>query len=100
VLKRKQHKVLIVGDSHARGCAARVKHMLNNNFEVFGCINPGSGMKGIKDMASVKLQQLTQNDVVVLWGGSNDIAKNGSEAYIGFFYKGKPHKCDPDECST
>jgi len=26
----------------------------------------------------VKLQQLTKKDVVVLWGGSNDIARNNS----------------------
>ena len=69
VLERKQHKVLIVGDSHAKGCAASVKHLLNSNYEVFGSINPGSGMKGIKDMANVKLQQLTKKEVVVLWGG-------------------------------
>jgi len=82
VLERKQHKVLIVGDSHARGCAASVKNLLNNNFEVFGSINPGSGMKGIMDTARVKLQKLTKKDVVVLWGGSNDIAKNNSPVGI------------------
>jgi hypothetical protein len=35
-------------------------------------------MKTIKDMASVKVQQLTKKDIVVLWGGSNDIARNNS----------------------
>jgi hypothetical protein len=34
-------------------------------------------MKTIKDTASVKVQ-LTKKDVVVLWGGSNDIARNNS----------------------
>jgi hypothetical protein len=37
---QKRHKVVILGDSHARGCAARVKHLLNSDFEVFGSINP------------------------------------------------------------
>ena len=75
---QKQHKVMIVGDSHARGCAAEVKHLLSSDFEVFGSINPEAGMKTIKDTASVKVQQLTKKDVVVLWGGSNDIARNNS----------------------
>jgi len=69
VLEKKQHKVIILEDSHARGCATRVKHLLNNDFEMFGFVNPGSGMKFIKDTARVKLQQLTKKDVVVLWGG-------------------------------
>ena len=82
MLERKQHEVLIVGDSHARGCAVSVKHLLNSNYEVFGSINPGSGMKGIKDTANVKIQQLTKKDVVVLWGDSNDIAKNSSSVSL------------------
>ena len=31
---KKQHKVIILGDSHARGCASEVSHLLNNDFEV------------------------------------------------------------------
>jgi len=69
---------MILGDSHARGCAAEVKHLLSSDFEVFGTTNPGAGMKTIKDTADAKVQQLTKKDVVVLWGGSNDIAKNNS----------------------
>jgi hypothetical protein len=45
---------------------------------VLGFVNPGSGMKYIKDTSKVKLQQLSKEDVVVLWGGTNDIAKNKS----------------------
>jgi hypothetical protein len=81
VLEKKQHTVIILGNSHARECATGVKYLLNNDFEVFGFVNPGSGMKFIKDTARVKLQQLTKKDVVVLWGGgSNDFARNNSIA--------------------
>ena len=37
-------------------------------------------MKFIKDTARVKLQQLTKKHVVVLWGDSNDTARNNSIA--------------------
>jgi hypothetical protein len=43
--------VVIVGDSHARGCAAEVMQLLNNTPEVLGLVNSGSGMEGIKDTA-------------------------------------------------
>jgi len=39
------HKVFILGASHARGCASEVQQQLNSEYEVFGFINPGSGMK-------------------------------------------------------
>ena len=75
---KKQHKVIVVGDSHARKCASEVSQLLNNDFEVLGFVNPGSEMKYIKDTSRVKLQQLSKKDMLVLWGGSNDIAKNNS----------------------
>jgi hypothetical protein len=71
--------VVILGDSHARGCAAEVKHLLNNKFEMIRLVNSGSGMEFMKDTARLKLHQLTKNDVVVVWGGgSNYIARNNS----------------------
>jgi hypothetical protein len=35
------HKILIIGDSHARGCAAEVKRRLNRKYEVIDFANPG-----------------------------------------------------------
>ena len=70
-LKKKQRKVMIFGDSHARGCAAELSHLLNKDFEVLGFVAPGSGMKHIKGTATGKLRHLSKEDDVVLWGGSN-----------------------------
>jgi hypothetical protein len=68
-VKNSVHKVLIVGDSHARGCAAEVKLKLNSDYEVVGFINPGLTMKAIKELAKEKIDQLTKEVIVVLWGG-------------------------------
>jgi hypothetical protein len=43
--KKKQHKVMIFGDSHARGCAAELNHLLHKESEVLRFVTPGSGMK-------------------------------------------------------
>ena len=37
----KEHKVLIIDDSHARNCAANVKTDIRNNFQ--GLVKPGAG---------------------------------------------------------
>jgi len=66
-LKMNQWKVMILGDSHARGCAAELSHLLKKDFEVLGFITPGSGMKHIKETSMGK-QHLSKEDVVVLWG--------------------------------
>jgi len=62
------HKVLIVGDIRTRGCASEVRNELNNEYEVFGFINPGSEMKNIKESGKMKMAQLTNDDILVLWG--------------------------------
>jgi hypothetical protein len=76
--KTTKHEIFILGDSHAKGCAAEVKHYLNNDFSVQGTTIPGAGMEFIKASANVKINQLTNKDVIVLWGGSNDVARNNS----------------------
>jgi hypothetical protein len=35
-------------------------------------------MKDIKESANMKMAQLTRGDILVLWGGSNDVARNNS----------------------
>ena len=64
-----------------------MKHLLNGDFEVFGTACPGAGMETIRDMADAKVQKLTKKDIVVLWGGSNDIARNNSLTSIKFIKK-------------
>jgi hypothetical protein len=39
-----KRKLLITGDSHARGCATRVKNLTDDKFEICGFVKPGSGV--------------------------------------------------------
>jgi hypothetical protein len=74
----RKHKVLIIGDSHARGCAAEVSSNLNEHFDVSGLVMPGSNLESITNMAKKEITTLTKNDLIVVWGGTNDISKNES----------------------
>lgn len=75
---RSKHKVLIIGDSHARGCTAEVSHNLNEHFDISGLVISGSKLESITNMAKKEIATLTKNDVIVVWGGTNDISKNES----------------------
>lgn len=39
--RKKEHKIIIVGDSHARGRTARIKDHVPDSFEVNSYIKPG-----------------------------------------------------------
>jgi PleD family two-component response regulator len=51
ILKKKDHKVILIGDSHARECAERISNHLGNSYEVTGCVNPGTSLEVIKNSA-------------------------------------------------
>ena len=51
--KGRKHKIIIIGDSHARGCAAEIKANLDEGFEVQGFVNPGVGLKTITSTAKM-----------------------------------------------
>jgi hypothetical protein len=55
LLENKSHKVKIIGDRHAKECASKLRQLLYNGFEVIRFVNPGSGMKFIKDTARVNI---------------------------------------------
>jgi hypothetical protein len=65
---------VVVGDSHARGCAAKLRENLGELIEVSGFVNPGTGLEVITTIETERISKLTKKDVVI-WGGSHDIAK-------------------------
>jgi hypothetical protein len=40
--QRKKHRIVIICDSHARGCASNMKHTLNDDFGITGFVKPGA----------------------------------------------------------
>jgi hypothetical protein len=65
-------------DSLINGCAAEITQAIGNTSEVIGYVKPGSRLENIRNIAKNEIQELTKKDVVVLWGGTNDIARNES----------------------
>lgn len=70
--ERIKHKVLIIGDSHARGCVAEDSPNLDEHFEASGLVMPGARLKSIMNTAKKESATLTRNNVILVWGGSND----------------------------
>ena len=51
----RKHRILLVGDSHIRGYASTLKPLLNNNYDLFGTVKPGSGTSELSESAKRQL---------------------------------------------
>jgi lysophospholipase L1-like esterase len=71
-------KIVICGDSHARGCASNLLNRHGESFEVIGNVLPGARLLNITQAAKKELKTLNRKDYAIIWGGSNDINKNES----------------------
>ena len=69
------HKVLIIGDSHMRNCAADVQSSIKTNFAVQGVVKPGAGTNILVNSVKNEVKDLSKKDMVVFCGGTNDIGK-------------------------
>jgi hypothetical protein len=49
--KKENKKITIIGDSHAKGCAAEIKHNFGRTFKVTGYVKPGMGLEEITNIA-------------------------------------------------
>jgi RNase H-fold protein (predicted Holliday junction resolvase) len=76
---KKKTKIVILGESHARGCASEVQHNLDHTFEIQGSVKPGANLEGIVTFPTDTTTNLTKKDVVVIWGGTLDIGRNKSK---------------------
>ena len=47
----RKHRILLVGDSHVRGYASTLKPLLNNNYDLYGVVKPGSGTSELSESA-------------------------------------------------
>jgi hypothetical protein len=87
-------KIIIVGDSHCRQSAAGLKHCLGSTYVISSFTQPGAEMRTILSSMQADIMKLKRNDIVVIWGGSNDIGKNNSHealAHLCNFIENNQH---------
>jgi hypothetical protein len=81
---KNQCKVILLVDSHIRGCSDKLADLLGNLYSVTGIKKPNANVKAVTESINLKAEKLTRKDVVILCGETRDIAKN--EANIGLRY--------------
>jgi hypothetical protein len=69
-------RIVVLGDSHARGIAGELIHQSNHHFNITGYVKPNAKLSGLLNSAKSELCKLTKSDTIIMIGGSNDIDKN------------------------
>jgi hypothetical protein len=87
------HKVIILGDSHVRGCLGKLTSILRNGFSLIGISKPNANVSAIVDYKYLKIEKLSKNDVIIC-GGARYVARNESKEglrkiseFVRFFFK-------------
>jgi hypothetical protein len=84
---RNKRKIIIIGDSHAKGSTANIKQVLGKSTEIIGYISTGAKLNHLTGMANNEINKLSKKDTVVIWSGAMDIAKNEADRGLAHLSK-------------
>ena len=59
------HKIVISGDSHARGLSSNVKNNLDDNYSACGFVKPGVNIATQMSSMTVDINHLMKNDLII-----------------------------------
>jgi hypothetical protein len=56
-----------------------VKNNLDDNYSVYGFVKPGVNIASQISSMAADINLLMKNDLIIFWGGSNDVSKTNSQ---------------------
>ena len=71
--KQKTRQIRIIGDSHLKGSATKLKQHLNSQFDVSSIVKPGAKTNQLLDTQQDELKSLGKKDFLIVSTGTNDI---------------------------
>lgn len=74
----KKHTILLIGDSHARGISERLASYLGPFYHCTGYVKPNADLNIITSTGTSEVKTLDKNDVVIVYGGALDIARDNT----------------------
>jgi hypothetical protein len=68
-------KIILLGDSHVWGCSEKLANLLGNSWSVVGIMKPNATLSAITSSINLKPEKLTKKYVVIVCGGTRDVAR-------------------------
>jgi len=81
--KTKKKKIVIIGDSHARGYAAEISSVLGNDFEVTGTVIPGARLENITNLADSEISTLSRLHTCMLCHNTKHVRRSPPNVWMG-----------------
>jgi hypothetical protein len=81
-----KHKIVLIGDSHAKGCASKLHEKLKEQYEVIGYVIPGANTEVLAKTAQQEISGFTGKNVIIYCGGTNNIMRNNTSRGIKWIY--------------
>jgi len=75
-------KVVILGNSHLKGCTEKINNYPRDTFRITGWTKPGALAEEILDKPTMDLMYLNKCDVIVISAGANDVYMNNSKVAL------------------
>jgi hypothetical protein len=72
---KKKHNVVLIGVSHARGCAGMLQHKLKDQYVVTGFAKPGASLENLTNTVKKETSKLPKDDHLIFWGGANNVSR-------------------------
>jgi hypothetical protein len=72
----RNHKILLIGDSHVRGLSEKVGNGLNDAFSVIGVTKPNATTESIISPLKFPTNNLTKKDLIIFMAGPSTLAKS------------------------
>lgn len=69
----KQHKLLILSDSHGRNVSKKIKEKLGDNYQVTSFVKPNAKIQQVTECVNELSAELSEEDCILILGGTNDI---------------------------
>jgi hypothetical protein len=82
--KQDEHEIWILGDSHTRSLAGRLRDILTDKFEIVGYSKPSSNIVALVLNTYQNIENLTNKDVLIFMGGTNAVHTNNSNNGLRF----------------
>ena len=72
----KKHRIILIGDSNIKGYVCNLKPLLSSNYELYSVVKPGSSTNELKETAKKEISQLSHDDLIVIYSGTNGYKLN------------------------
>ncbi|KAG8271326.1 hypothetical protein J6590_065218 [Homalodisca vitripennis] len=80
-IKKPKKKLLICADSHGKNLSWHVNKK-QNLYEAIGFVRPGGRSEQVLNMETINKENLGNEDLCVIIGGTNDVARNEGDKFI------------------